>query len=124
MHTQWGLLPPQPQPQPSPALPPHPTPSPPHIISQSPHPGTITPLTLPAGGTLVTITGRGFPEKGFSPDDSLSVRVGGQPCEVVSSSYASIVCRTSARPSGMGAEVPLAGSYAGMRGVQFDIFPR
>ncbi len=77
-----------------------------------------------AGGTLLTITGRGFPEKGFSPDDSLSVNVGGQPCEVVSSSYASIVCRTSARPSGTGAEVPLAGSYTGMRGVQFDIFPR
>jgi hypothetical protein len=73
----------------------------------------------------VTISGRGFPEKGFSPDDTLVVKVAGQPCEVLTSNYHVITCKTAPRPAGDAAkERDLNGWYAGMRGVQFDQFPR
>lgn len=62
----------------------------PAIITVSPQSGST------AGGTLVTISGTGFPEE----EDKVTVSVGGYICHVESSSSTEITCKSSAQTVG------------------------
>uniref|UniRef100_A0A383WCP6 Fibrocystin-L n=1 Tax=Tetradesmus obliquus TaxID=3088 RepID=A0A383WCP6_TETOB len=53
-----------------------------------------------AGGTLVTIAGRGFPSSSMPGNNAITqLLVGGVPCQVVASNFSSITCRTQPQPS-------------------------
>lgn len=53
-----------------------------------------------AGGTLVTIAGRGFPSFSMPGNNAITqLLVGGVPCQVVASNFSSITCRTQPQPS-------------------------
>ncbi|GFH13126.1 uncharacterized protein HaLaN_08949, partial [Haematococcus lacustris] len=77
-----------------------------------------------AGGTLLTLTGRGFPDLDQQLADNVTVTLrGGAPCRVVSSSYTTLTCVTAEKPAGSSADdAPINGLYPGMRGVQFDVY--
>jgi hypothetical protein len=79
------------------------------------------------GGTLVTISGGGFPtlaNRTAVSTGTASVLVGGQPCDVEQSSFSQIVCRTAALPSGsIPEEKSVAGFFVGGRGVDTYLFP-
>lgn len=84
----------------------------PEVNSVSPATGSL------AGGTIVTIRGRGFPTFELDPSDTLAVTVGGSPCTVTHTSYSEVRCTTGAQP----AQPPTAfeGVYPGMRGVEYE----
>lgn len=86
----------------------------PVIDSVSPATGSL------AGGTLVTITGRGFPT--LNMGDTLTISAGGAPCTVVSSSYSTVTCTTGARPANWAAPTPIAGLYPGARGLEAETY--
>ena len=83
--------------------------SPAEISSVSPQQGSV------AGGTLLTVSGRGF----SSNRSQISVTIGGTVCAVSSTSYSQIMCTTSAKSEGMydvmvtshGVTFPLTHSY-------------
>jgi hypothetical protein len=64
----------------------------PFIVSVSPNNGTAL------GGTLVTLTGSGFPA---SATQDVTVSLNGVPCAVQSTSATAVTCRTGVRPSVM-----------------------
>lgn len=61
------------------------------VDSVSPSTGSL------AGGTLVTIKGRGFPNSAMPGNNAVTaLRVGGMACQVVSSNFSTIICMTQA----------------------------
>jgi hypothetical protein len=61
------------------------------VDSVSPSTGSL------AGGTLVTIRGRGFPSSAAAASTAITaLRVGGMACSVVSSSFDTLTCTTQA----------------------------
>ena len=77
-----------------------------------------------AGGTTVTITGRGFPILGLGLGDTVVVKLYGVPCSVLSSNYSTVVCRSGPAPV---AQPPayaaaLRGQYPGMRGAEYEFY--
>ena len=72
-----------------------------------------------AGGTLLTITGRGFPQN-LTEAGNTRVLVGGRPCVLKEVAFDYITCLTA----GWSGEVPTAfnGRYPGMRGVEWIEF--
>ncbi|KXZ46107.1 hypothetical protein GPECTOR_47g384 [Gonium pectorale] len=85
--------------------------------------GVSPPVGSTAGGTLVTITGRGFPRI-RSPSAAAAVRavLAGAPCAVQESTYDKLTCVTSAPPSDAGPKAgPVRGLYPGMRGAQYEL---
>ncbi|KXZ47884.1 hypothetical protein GPECTOR_32g497 [Gonium pectorale] len=75
-----------------------------------------------AGGTLVTISGRGFPTLSLRQNDSVVVTIAGAPCRVVSSTYSQLVCETGPRPATYQPPRPLKGLYPGMRGIEYELY--
>ncbi|KXZ47885.1 hypothetical protein GPECTOR_32g498 [Gonium pectorale] len=75
-----------------------------------------------AGGTLVTISGRGFPTLSLGRNDSVVVTIAGAPCRVVSSTYSQLVCETGPRPVNYQPPRPLKGLYPGMRGIEYEYY--
>ena len=86
-----------------------------------------------AGGTLVTMTGSGFPTLSVSGTANFtSVTVGGAACAVQSSSFSQLTCLTSAAPASSalananvtGVSVPggTATLYPGGRGASLEFF--
>lgn len=80
-----------------------------------------------AGGTVLTISGRGFPS--YPPpgvlDQAATIDVvlpGGAPCTLLTSNYSTITCVTAPQPAaGIAAPAPaVAGVYAGMRGIEYE----
>ena len=74
-----------------------------------------------AGGTLVAITGKGFPTPEVRSSDTVTVTLGGLPCAVLSSNYTTIMCVTGAQqaaPAGPAA----APFYPGMRGMAYELY--
>ncbi|KAG2491954.1 hypothetical protein HYH03_009686 [Edaphochlamys debaryana] len=92
----------------------------PEVDSVSPAAGSA------AGGTVLTITGRGFPDLSMRPGDSVAVSMGGAPCAVLTSEYGKVTCMTGARPEGGAAAnqdaVPLKGLYPAGRGVEYEFY--
>jgi hypothetical protein len=90
----------------------------PEVTSISPSNGSL------AGGTLVTITGRGFPSLDWGLGDTLSVQLYGVPCAVLSSTYSVVVCRSGAAPSSLpiAYAAPIKGLYPGMRGAEYEFY--
>jgi hypothetical protein len=52
-----------------------------------------------AGGTEVTLTGRGFPNLSLGLGDSVDVEVAGSYCKVLSSNFTHIICATGKEPA-------------------------
>jgi hypothetical protein len=77
-----------------------------------------------AGGTLVTISGRGFPSLDLGLGDTLAVRLYGVPCAVQSSNYTTIVCRSGPAPSSAppAFAAALRGQFPGMRGAEHEYY--
>ena len=77
-----------------------------------------------AGGTLVTITGRGFPSLDLGLGDTLAVRLYGAPCTVLYSNFSTVVCRSSPAPASPPAAYAgaLRGLYPGMRGAEYELY--
>ena len=91
------------------------------VLSVSPASGSL------AGGTVVTITGRGFPTLDLGLGDTLAVMLSGVPCAVLSSSYGTITCRSGPAPAppAYAAAAPaggLGGLYPGMRGAEYEFY--
>ena len=89
------------------------------VLSLSPTSGSL------AGGTIVTITGRGFPTLDLGLGDTLAVQLYGVACAVLSSSYSTITCRSgpapaSAPPAALAGG--LGGLYPGMRGAEYEFY--
>ncbi|PNH08719.1 Fibrocystin, partial [Tetrabaena socialis] len=119
----------------------------PYMYAQYPEVYDISPTAgSTAGGTRVTIRGRGFPNldpndlndlNGLNGNrDTVEVLLGGAPCVVAASSYDTLVCVTSPRPAAGAAAtatsaVPLSysntvrigGHYPGMRGAEYEVYP-
>ena len=85
---------------------------------------SVSPATgSTVGGTLMTITGRGFPSLGSGAGDTVTVRVGGAPCTVVTSTYSTLTCRTSPQPAAAPlTATALRNQYAGMRGAEYEFY--
>jgi hypothetical protein len=76
-----------------------------------------------AGGTLVTLTGRGFPNLALPLGDTVSITVQGVPCAVTFSNYTLMTCIMGAQPSGYTTPTSLRYStYPGMRGLEWQWF--
>lgn len=73
-----------------------------------------------AGGTRLTITGRGFPT--LSHGDTLDITAAGAPCVVSTSNYSTIVCTTGAQPQAWAPPSPVAGLYPGSRGLEAETY--
>ena len=88
------------------------------VYSISPTSGSL------AGGTVVTITGRGFPSLDLNLGDTLSVRLNGVQCTVTSSNYSTITCRSGPAPASppIAYASPLGGQYPGMRGAEYEVY--
>ncbi|KAG2448780.1 hypothetical protein HYH02_006132 [Chlamydomonas schloesseri] len=92
------------------------------VISVSPQTGSR------AGGTVVTITGRGFPTLTPGSTETVAVTVAGAPCRVLSSNFTTVLCETGpagAVVPGYRAPVPaggLKGLYPAMRGVEYELY--
>ena len=72
----------------------------PYMYQTYPEVASVTPANgSTAGGTLVTITGRGFPDLSLGLGHKLDVSMGGSPCTVLTSTYTTITCRTSPQPA-------------------------
>ncbi|KXZ49222.1 hypothetical protein GPECTOR_22g813 [Gonium pectorale] len=78
-----------------------------------------------AGGTLVQISGRGFPTLELGRDDRVNVSISGVPCTVINSTYDTVFCVTGPKPVTPPHEAtPIRGLYPGMRGVEYDLYDR
>eukprot|EP00798_Chlamydomonas_sp_ICE-L_P010965 gene10965-17076_t len=76
-----------------------------------------------AGGTSVTIQGRGFPTIAGLIGDSLSITLaGGSTCEVMSTNYSTIICKTSPQPDKYTVPAAIKGVYPGARGIEFELY--
>ncbi|EFJ47175.1 hypothetical protein VOLCADRAFT_92352 [Volvox carteri f. nagariensis] len=76
-----------------------------------------------AGGTLLRISGRGFPDLGLGLGDTANVSISGVPCSVVNSTYDTIFCVTGPKPAYTSlASIPANGLYPGMRGVEYEFY--
>ncbi|GFR45051.1 hypothetical protein Agub_g6422 [Astrephomene gubernaculifera] len=100
----------------------------PYMYEQYPEVSYITPSAgSSAGGTLVTIYGRGFPDFHRGLDDKVEIQISpGMPCVVQDSVYDKITCMTSARPDKLTPDVSTAvvrGLYSGMRGAEYEVYP-
>lgn len=76
------------------------------VSNVSPATGSI------AGGTTLTITGRGFPTMSMKIDN-VTVSVAGVPCTVLTSTYTTITCVTGPLPGNYQAPQPIKGLYPG-----------
>jgi ABC-type proline/glycine betaine transport system substrate-binding protein len=76
---------------------------------------------VPAGGTVVTITGAGFPSN-TAADGVTQLLLGGVPCQVQSSNYSAIVCTTSAASSSATVAPAVKGWWPGLTGVNYDVW--
>lgn len=66
------------------------------VDTVSPNTGSL------AGGTLVTITGKGFPSSAAAGNSVITgLTVGSMPCKVVSSNFSSITCLTEVQSAGV-----------------------
>lgn len=73
-----------------------------------------------AGGTLLRITGRGFPELNLGLGDTITVSIFGVPCAIVNSTYGTVFCITGTKPT---STVSAVGSfYPGMRGIEYEFY--
>ncbi len=89
----------------------------PEVTSVSPAQGSTQ------GGTLLTITGRGFPDLAAALGDKVVVDVAGVPCTVVTSTYGKLTCVTGPAPANPPlSAVPHLGQYPGMRGVEYEFY--
>ncbi len=99
----------------------------PVVYSVDPPAGSV------AGGTLLTIRGRAFPDLSRSPNDTVAVTLpGGSTCSVVSSTYDTITCLTDPKPSdsALPTDTGIFQSsdsirtpvYPGMRGAWYDVY--
>lgn len=109
-------------------LPPHPFPPahPQEHVHTPPRLRLLAPQGSIAGGTRLTLTGRGFPDISGpgAAGDSAEVAVAGVPCRVVSSSYSTLVCITGARTTAASASVKsIRGQFPGMRGIELEVYP-
>ncbi len=77
-----------------------------------------------AGGTIVAITGRGYPSLGLGLGDTLAVRLYGVPCTVLSSNHTTVVYRSGPAPSSPPAAyaAALKGQHPGMRGAEYELY--
>ena len=98
----------------------------PYSFQLVPQVNSVSPATgSTSGGTLISISGSGFPDSNFPlPSNTLSITLGGRPCSVVKSNFSTIQCYTPAQPLAPSpAPVTLANGtslYPGMRGVAFE----
>ena len=77
-----------------------------------------------AGGTLITITGRGFPTLSAGLGDTVDVVVAGVPCAVQTSTYHSATCITGADPLTSLPAASIKGLFPGSRGIEYAFFNR
>ncbi|PNH00049.1 Fibrocystin-L, partial [Tetrabaena socialis] len=84
--------------------------------------GVWPPLGSAAGGTLLTISGRGFPTLDLGLGDTVNVTVQGAPCRVLASNFTTLLCETSPLPYGYVRPTPLNGTYPGMRGIEYEFY--
>eukprot|EP00798_Chlamydomonas_sp_ICE-L_P031254 gene31253-6400_t len=76
-----------------------------------------------AGGTIVTLLGRGFPNMVGVIGDSLSITLaGGSTCEVMSTNYSTIVCKTTPQTDNYTVPTAIKGVYPGARGIEFELY--
>ena len=94
----------------------------PYLYQQYPEVTSVSPAVgSSAGGTVVTINGRGFPDFGLDKDDTISVTVAGVPCTVINSAYDVMTCSSGAQPATPAlAAAAIKGQYPGMRGADYE----
>eukprot|EP00798_Chlamydomonas_sp_ICE-L_P008885 gene8886-3764_t len=89
----------------------------PYLFQMHPVIETISPAVgSTAGGTTLTITGKGFPNSALNLGDSLSVMLpGGASCNVVSSMYSKIICSIQKPSADYTTADYISGTYPGTR---------
>ncbi|KAL6747058.1 hypothetical protein V8C86DRAFT_3034101 [Haematococcus lacustris] len=75
-----------------------------------------------AGGTLLTLTGKGFPSLGLGQAPSVTLTLHGVACAVQSSNYTTLTCITGAQPAGYTPPPAVKGMWPGARGLAFDLY--
>ncbi|GFR40479.1 hypothetical protein Agub_g1046, partial [Astrephomene gubernaculifera] len=89
----------------------------PEVSSISPAIGSI------AGGTLVQITGRGFPTSALGLSDAVNVSIAGVPCIIVNSTYDTVFCVTGPKAAAASSSAtPIGGLYTAMRGLEYEFY--
>ncbi|KXZ43941.1 hypothetical protein GPECTOR_77g37 [Gonium pectorale] len=89
----------------------------PEVSSIEPSVGSV------AGGTLIKITGRGFPTLDLKLDDVVNVSIAGVPCTIVNSTYDTVFCVSGPKPAlAPESAAPIAGLYPGMRGIEYEFY--
>lgn len=97
----------------------------PYQFQLYPEVASITPAAgSTAGGTLVKITGRGFPTSALGiPSQSVDVSIAGVPCKVQSSTYDTVYCITGPQPDTPPASATsIRGLYPSGRGVEYEFY--
>ncbi|KAG2432951.1 hypothetical protein HXX76_008679 [Chlamydomonas incerta] len=101
----------------------------PYMYQQYAEVASVSPQTgSRAGGTILTITGRGFPTLTPDSTETVTVTVAGTLCRVLSSNFTTVLCETG--PAGVlvpgyRAPVPaggLKGLYPAMRGIEYELY--
>lgn len=76
-----------------------------------------------AGGTLLTISGRGFPTSSLQLGQPVSVLVSDVPCVLRDSTYSQLRCVTGPAPASPPASAtPIKGLYPGGRGAEYEFY--
>ncbi|EFJ47178.1 hypothetical protein VOLCADRAFT_92358 [Volvox carteri f. nagariensis] len=73
-----------------------------------------------AGGTLVKVTGRGFPDLRLGMNDTIAISIAGVPCDIVNSTYDTLFCVTGPKPAATVS--PIGGLYPAMRGIEYEFY--
>ncbi|EFJ47176.1 hypothetical protein VOLCADRAFT_92353 [Volvox carteri f. nagariensis] len=73
-----------------------------------------------AGGTLVKVTGRGFPDLMLDLNDTIAISIAGVPCDIVNSTYDTLFCVTGPKPAATAS--PIGGLYPAMRGIEYEFY--
>ncbi|GIM05166.1 hypothetical protein Vretimale_9611 [Volvox reticuliferus] len=82
--------------------------------------GVIPATGSNAGGTLLKVTGRGFPQLDLQLGDTINISVAGVPCAIVNSTYETVFCVTGPKPATTASSI--GGLYPAMRGIEYEFY--
>ncbi|GIM05164.1 hypothetical protein Vretimale_9612, partial [Volvox reticuliferus] len=82
--------------------------------------GVIPATGSNAGGTLLKVTGRGFPQLDLQLGDTINISVAGVPCAIVNSTYDTVFCVTGPKPATTASSI--GGLYPAMRGIEYEFY--
>ncbi|KAF5835993.1 hypothetical protein DUNSADRAFT_6609 [Dunaliella salina] len=80
------------------------------------------PLGSMAGGTELTLQGRGFPVLSLDIGDTVDVEVAGSRCSVLSSNFTHLTCETGPLPDDYVPPPAIEGVWPGMRGLEMEVY--